>query len=48
MKHLDSNDILIKVRHVLRSKHFCEAQLFPTTNDLARKLDIKAQVDMAF
>ena len=47
MKHLDSNDILIKVQHGFRFKHSCEAQLFVITNNLAKEIDNKAQVDMA-
>ena len=47
MKHLESNDILTEVQHGFRSKHSCEAQLFLTTNDLAKEIDNKAQVDMA-
>ena len=47
MKHLESNNILIEVQHGFRSKHSCEAQLFLTTNDLAKAIDNKAQVDMA-
>ena len=31
----------------LESKHSCEAQLFLTTNDLAKAIDNKAQVGMA-
>ena len=47
MKHLESNNILVEVQHGFRSKHSCEAQLFLTTNDLAKAIDNKAQVDMA-
>ena len=47
MKHLESNDILTEVQHGFRSKHSCEAQLFLTTDDLAKAIDNKTQVDMA-
>ena len=47
MKHLEFNNILVEVQHGFRSKHSCEAQLFLTTNDLAKAIDNKAQVDMA-
>ena len=35
------------MQHGFRSKHSCEAQLFLTTNDLAKAIDDKVQVDMA-
>ena len=41
MKHLELNNILTQVQHAFRSKHFCEAQLFLTTNDLAKAIDDK-------
>ena len=47
MKHLESNNILIQEQHGFRSQHSCEAQLFLTTNDLAKAIDDKVQVDMA-
>ena len=47
MKHLDSNNILIKAQYAFRSKHSCEAQLFLTANDLVKAIDNKAHVDMA-
>ena len=46
MKHLDSNDILIKAQYGFRSKHYCKAQLFLTTNDLAKAIDNQTHVDM--
>ena len=46
MKHLDSN-ILNKIQHGFRFKHSCEAQLFLTTNDLAKVVENKVQIDMA-
>ena len=47
MKHPELNDILTDVQYGFRSRHPCEAQLFLTTNDLAKAIDNKAQVDMA-
>ncbi|MCY3928347.1 MAG: reverse transcriptase family protein [Acidobacteria bacterium] len=47
MHHLELNDILAEAQHGFRSKHSCEAQLFLTTNDLARAIDDKIQTDMA-
>ena len=48
MDHLESNNILTEVQHGFRSKYSCEAQLFLATNDLAKAIDNKTQVDMAF
>ena len=40
MKHLDSNDIVIEVQHGFRSVNtLAKAQLFLTTNDLAKAID---------
>ena len=47
MKHLESNNILIQELHGFRSQQSCEAQLFLTTNNLAKAIDDKVQVDMA-
>ena len=47
MKHLESSDILTEVQYGFRSKHSCEARLFLITNDLAKAIDNKAQVDIA-
>ena len=47
MKHLESNNILIQEQHGFQSQHSCEAQLFLTTNNLAKAIDDKVQVDMA-
>ena len=41
MKHLESNDILTDIQYGFRSRHSCEAQLFLTTNDLAKAIDNK-------
>ena len=46
MKHLELNDTLTDVQYGFRSRHSCKAQLFFTTNDLAKAIDNKTQVDM--
>ena len=47
MKYLESNNILIQDQHRLKSQYSCEVQLFLTTNDWAKAIDDKVQVDMA-
>ena len=47
MKHLEVNEILVEEQYGFRSNRSCEAQLFPTIDDLTRAMENKLQVDMA-
>ena len=47
MRYLELNNILIQEQCGFRSQHSCKAQLFLTTNDLAKAIDDEVQVGMA-
>ena len=47
MRHFSTHNILTDKQHGFRRKHSCESQLILTTQDLAKSLDSKSQVDMA-
>ena len=46
MNRLEMNEILVEEQYGFRSNHSCEAQLFPTIDNLARALESKLQVDV--
>jgi len=46
MKHFDQFSILTDKQHGFRRKHSTESQLILTTNDIAKSLNNKSQVDM--
>ena len=45
MKHLNNNDILCYEQHGFRNNRSCESQLLITTNDFAKGLNDKHQID---
>ena len=45
MTHLDNNNILTDYQHGFRKRRSCDTQLLITTDDLAKALDNKQQVD---
>ena len=47
MDHLDHQNIIHENQHGFRAKRSCESQLIMTTDDLAKHLENKHQVDMA-
>ena len=47
MKHFVKHNLLTDKQHGFRRGHSCESQLILTTQDLAKSLDNKSQVDMA-
>ena len=46
MKHLEAHDILVPCQFGFRSRHSCESQLLTVTDDFAKALNNKLQVDV--
>ena len=46
MKHLERHSILAPCQFGFRSAHSCKSQLLTVTDDLARALNSKLQVDI--
>ena len=46
MKHLETHDILVPCQFDFRSKHSSESQLLTVTDDFAKALNNKLQVDV--
>ena len=47
MQHLEEHDILLPSQFGFRTKHSCESQLLIVTDDFAKALNNKLQIDIA-
>ena len=47
MEHLEEHDILLPSQFGFRTKHSCESQLLVVTDDFAKALNNKLQIDIA-
>ena len=45
MEHYDKHNIVTDAQHGFRPDHSCESQLITTTQDLAKSIDNREQVD---
>ena len=46
MKHLETNDILLPSQFDFRARHSCESQLLIVTDDFAKALNSRQQIDI--